>query len=207
MNRKKWVYPFYNILHPIEGVEEMHYYRRQSLPIAIVIFLFYMFVDIFAVWFTGPQFDIQSRDDINLLKIFALKIAPILLWAIANWAMCVLNEGKAKFVEIITITMYAFVPYIITKYVYIILSNFLLVEEGTFITWMVFVGIGLSVIIMATELMYYHEYSLSKVVGSSLLTVVGMVIILFLAFLLFTLFQQIITTVLTVYNEISIRLK
>lgn len=206
MNRSKWSYPFYNIIHPFAGVEEMHYYRKQSLLIAGIIFLFYMFSDVFSIWFLGAQFDIRDKETVNLLKTFLVKFLPLLLWSVSNWGFCILSDGKAKFLDIFTITLYALVPYTISQYIYTILSNFLLREEGIFLTWIVVIGVGLSVLLLVTQLMNYQEYTLSKVIWSSLLTLVGIVLIVFIAFLLFALLQQIFTTVLSIYNEIVLRI-
>lgn len=206
MNRSKWSYPFYNIFHPFAGVEEMHYYRRQSLPIAVIIFFFYMFADVFGVWFLGAQFDICDKESVNLLKTFLIKFIPLLLWSVSNWGFCILSDGKAKFREIFTVTLYALLPYTIAQYVYTVLSNFLLREEGIFLSWIVAVGIGLSILLLITQLMNYQEYTFSKVIWSSFLTLLGMVLIVFIGFLLFALLQQIFTTVLTIYNEIILRI-
>ena len=205
MNRSKWIYPLYNILHPIEGVEEMHYYKKHSIVAATVIFFFYMFSDVFRIWFLGPQFDITSTDDIYLLRIFAVKSVPIVLWSISNWGFCILNDGKAKFTEIITITVYSLLPYTITHYLYTVFSNFLLREEKIFLEWLVLIGIALSITLLVTQLMNYQEYTFGKVLWLSFLTVLGMAIIIFICFLLFALIQQIITTVFTIYTEASLR--
>lgn len=206
MRRNKWAYPFYNILHPFAGVEEMHYYRRQSVAVAVVIFAFYMLAEVFSVWFTGAQFAIRDRESVNLIKTFLVKFLPLLLWSVSNWGFCILSDGKAKFSEIFTVTLYALLPYTIAQYIYTVLSNFLLQSEGVFLTWLLVVGVGLSVVLLITQLMNYQEYTLSKVLWSSLLTLVGMVLIVFVGFLLFALLQQIFTTVLTVYNEIILRM-
>lgn len=206
MKRSKWSYPFYNILHPFAGVEEMHYYRRQSVLIAVIIFLFYMFSDVFDVWFLGAQFDIRDKESVNLLKTFLIKLTPLLLWSVSNWGFCILSDGKASFKEIFTVTLYALLPYTVSRYVYTVLSNFFLQEEGIFLKWIVVIGVGLSILLLATQLMNYQEYTLSKVIWSSFLTLLGMVLIVFVGFLLFALLQQIFTTVLTVYNEIVLRI-
>lgn len=206
MRRNKWTYPFYNIFHPFAGVEEMHYYRKQSVTVAVIIFVFYMLAEVFAVWFTGAQFAIRDRESVNLLKTFLVKFLPLLLWSVSNWGFCILSDGKAKFLEIFTITLYALLPYTIAQYIYTVLSNFLLQSEGVFLTWLLVIGVGLSAVLLITQLMNYQEYTFSKVLWSSFLTIVGMLLIVFVGFLLFALLQQIFTTVLTVYNEIILRI-
>jgi hypothetical protein len=51
-------------------------------------------------------------------------------------------------------------------------------------------------------LMGIHEYSVSKTIATIGLTIVSVAIILFCCLLLLTVFQRVIDTVLSIYNEI-----
>ena len=84
--------------------------------------------------------------------------------------------------------------------------NLLLEHEGTFMTWVVAVGMLYSVLLMLGALSVIHEYTIGKVLWSCLLTLAFMVIILFVCVLLFSLFQQVIGFFEDLYTEIRFRL-
>lgn len=203
----KYKYPFYIIFHPFEGFSELSYYKTTSLVLSIVIFLALVFLDVFNRQLTGLQFNMADRDKVNIAMPLVSRFALLILWTLSNWSICVLMDGKAKFSEIWIITNYALIPFIIVGYVNVILSNFLTAEEGVFLT--IFTGFSIlwSIILIIAAFINFHEYNFSKTLRSLFLTIIGMLIIIFLLFLLYSLFQQISQTIITVFNEIVLRLR
>ena len=55
--------------------------------------------------------------------------------------------------------------------------------------------------------MIFHEFEMSKTILSLIITAIGMLLIVFLTFLLYSLYQQVSETLLTVFNEIMFRAK
>ncbi|HCA30835.1 MAG TPA: hypothetical protein DEP23_15415 [Ruminococcaceae bacterium] len=69
------------------------------------------------------------------------------------------------------------------------------------------VGILWSLTMLLSGIMIFHEYELGKTILSLIITLIGMLLIIFLVFLLYSLFQQLTSTIMTLMNEISFRVR
>ena len=107
--------------------------------------------------------------------------------------------------NIFCVSAYALLPYLFSEVIVIIASNFLLRTEGGFITFFRYLGIVWSVVLMISAMKTVHQYSIPKTLVAMLFTIVAMVIILFLAVLLLTLFQQVFVFGYSVYTELMYR--
>ena len=87
----------------------------------------------------------------------------------------------------------------------IIMSNVLTADEGVFITWVRMIGILWSAFLLFTGMMTLHNYSGSRTVFSVIITLIGMVIIVFLIVLAFSLVQQMIAFIMTIVRELQFR--
>ena len=101
---------------------------------------------------------------------------------------------------------YTLVPYTIFALLHIFLTNFANAEVGAFLVALRVIGYLWSGMILIVGLYYVHQFSFGGLLLNLLLTVIGVAIILFLLLLGYSLLQQIITFVVTIYNEIVFRL-
>ena len=107
--------------------------------------------------------------------------------------------------NIFCVSAYALVPYLISEVIIIIASNVLLKNEAGFINFFRYLGLAWSVILMISAMKTVHQYSLPKTIVAMIFTVVAMAIILFLAVLLLTLFQQVFVFGYAIYTELMYR--
>ena len=78
-------------------------------------------------------------------------------------------------------------------------------EERAFLMVIQAVGLLWSAWLLLSALKVIHDYSLTKTVMSLLLTVFGMLFVVFLAVLFFSLLQQVWSLVRSIYNELLYR--
>ncbi len=97
-------------------------------------------------------------------------------------------------------------PYTIFALLHIFLTNFANAEVGAFLVALRVIGYLWSGMILIVGMYYVHQFSFGGLLLNLLLTVIGVAIILFLLLLGYSLLQQIITFVVTIYNEIVFRL-
>ena len=102
---------------------------------------------------------------------------------------------------------YALVPYIFCTFVAVFLSNFLVQAEGIWVYFIQYVGLGWSLVLMIQAMRAVHQYTFGKTLLSMVMTIVAMLIILFLAILLLSLFQQLYVFVYSIYTEIAYRIR
>lgn len=192
------------VRHPISGYEDLRLKNGGSVLWGFSLVLAVGISMVFRIRCTGFRFNDYSQD-VNLLVVFAGAVVLILLFTVANWALCVLFESEAHYREIFICTAYSFVPFILSVVVSTLLSHFLCVDEGMILTLINAIGILWTVILFFFGMKEMHQYTATKTVWSLLLTLVGVVLLLFLLFMATSLVQQIISFIKTLYTEISYR--
>ena len=203
----KYKYIPYVLFHPLEGFDEMRHKKTGSVFWSIIIFIAFALSIAFKQRYIGKQFQFIDETSVNLQLVFFCTLGLTLTIAIANWAISVLLDGKAKLKDIWIIINYSLIPYTAFSYLYIIISNVATIEEGVLLNIVLYFGILWSTVLIIRSLMVFQEFSFSKTLASILLTAIGEIIILFLAVLIFSLFQQFFSTVSTIFYEITFRLK
>jgi hypothetical protein len=132
-------------------------------------------------------------------------LLPILLWVVANWSLTTLMDGKGRMIDIYMAIAYALAPFVIINAVMILLSQFITFEEGA-IYWVLagFTAIWTGILILA-GMMMIHDYSITKTLLSSLLTIVGMGIMVFIFVVFFSLISDAVAYFVSLYKEILFR--
>jgi hypothetical protein len=98
------------------------------------------------------------------------------------------------------------VPLILSMVLNTILSNVLLPTESAFYLVVEWLGILWSVIMLLSGMRVVHQYSVPKTLIAVIFTVVAMLIMIFIAVLLMTLFQQVFIFGYSIYTEIQYRI-
>lgn len=192
---------------PPSGFERLHTKKSTSMPIAIGCLALFAALNFFEIQFTGKQFSMVNINEINLFwRIFSY-VLIVVVWTLANWCICVLINGKATMKEIFIFSCYSLVPYTVASYIKIILTNFLIREEEMFLVCLVLVGFIWSLVMMIQAFVYFHEFEGSEIIKAFVLTLIGMAVIAILAFLVYMLMQQLISTVIIVVNEIQFNIR
>ena len=104
-----------------------------------------------------------------------------------------------------TVTSYALIPYILSIFINILLSNMLVKNEAVFLGIISGIGLLWSAGILFIGMMTVHQYSVSKTLLSFIVTIAGMLVIVFLIVLLITLFMQLFTFIESIVWEVSVR--
>lgn len=196
----------YILRHPIEGYEEMKYKHGGNPLIAFGILAIWFILMIFDYTSKGFAYNSNKTGQINIGIILLSTVFIVALWVVANWSLCTLLDGEGKMYQIFIHSTYALVPYIATVGVSVILSNFLTLDEGAFITWITLFGLMWSGFLLYCAMMTLHNYSGGKTFLCMFLTVVAMIVIAFLIILAFTLVQQFISFAVTIWRELSFRM-
>ena len=83
----------------------------------------------------------------------------------------------------------------------------LIKDESIWITAVSWLGLGWSVVLMVQAMRAAHQYSFGKTLVSMVGTIIVMLLILFLAVLLISLFQQLYVFIYQIYTEILYRIR
>ncbi len=199
---KKWKYPFYNLLHPSDGMSEMRYNKKESLPLAI-LFAFLWYVSAVVIrQYEDYIFNNTNKNNINIFMILATTIGILLIGCLANWAITTLVDGKGTFRNIFIYASYALIPTTIATFLVTFLSHYMVQNEVVFVNVILFVGAAWTAVLMFLGMMTVHMFSTKKALLMVLLTAVGMLLIIFLIMLLAVLYSQVSTFVTTIMYEL-----
>ena len=116
-----------------------------------------------------------------------------------------LMDGEGKMRDIIIFTGYSLVPLWLIQFPLIGMSHMITAEEGTFYYVFTTISYLWTGALLLAGMMVTHQYSVKKTLFTTLLTIIGMAILLFIGLLFFSVIQQIATFVMTIYKEVRFR--
>lgn len=199
-------YALYLVVHPFDAFWDLKHEKRGSVPAATVILTAVTLTYVFVRQYTGFVFNARNLKELNVLTEAVSILLPFGLWCSVNWALTTLMEGKGTFRDVYIASAYALTPLVLINVPATVLSHFLTVQEGAFYYFLVITGVVWTGGLLFFGTMVTHDYDGRKTVLTSLAVIVGIVIVLFLGLLLFTLVDQLISFVRDIYTELVFRL-
>jgi len=214
LNNKEWwqhlgktlKYSLYVCTHPLDGFWDLTHEKRGSIGAANVIIGLAVVIEILRLTLTNFQFITINMEFFNSVIVALRILLPIGLWTVANWSLTTLMDGKGRMFEIYMSVCYAFTPYVIINAVMILLSQFITFDEGAIYKVLASFAILWTGLLILAGMMMVHDYSLAKTLFSSLLTVVGMGVMVFIFVIFFGLISDAVSYFVSLYKEILFRL-
>jgi hypothetical protein len=201
----KYKYPFHILLHPVDGYQELKYNKKGSFSFALAIVLFWYITAVSVKQIQEFAFNSTRPGHLNIFIVAATTILVYFMVVVSNWCFSTLMDGKGTFKEICVVCSYALLPMIIASWIRIVLSQFLVVEEGVFIQYIDYIAYIWTGILLFLALSTVHEFTFPKTIEVIALTILGMLAILFLCVLIYTLYQQIAMFCINIFYEIIFR--
>jgi hypothetical protein len=198
-------YSLYTSIHPLDGFWDLTHEKRGSLAAANVIVAFAILVDVLRLTLTSFQFVTVNMEYFNAAIVMMRIILPVFLWVVANWALTTLMDGKGRMIDIYMAVAYALAPSVIINTVMIVLSRLITFDEGAIYWVLAGFSVMWTAILLLAGMMMVHDYSLTKTVLSSLLTIVGMGVMVFIFVVFFSLISDAAAYFVSLYKEILFR--
>jgi hypothetical protein len=156
---------------------------------------------------TGFRFNYNDVDMMNIGLLFLTTVPVFVVGVVSNWGVCTLMNGKGKMKDIWIAGSYCLIPYIVSSFLYTLLSHFFVLSEEIFLNWILWIGIIWSACVLLGVLSGIHDYSFKGTIGSVFLTVIAMLIVAFLILLVVSLLQQAFAFVSSIVNELIYRIR
>lgn len=201
----KYGMEFYVLTHPIDGFSQFKTRKLPSFRVSAIIAFLWLVTSILEFNYTGFAFSINRSVDFNMPVTLLLTVGIYVMFCISNWAICTLIDGKGTMKDIFATTAYSLIPYIITKGIAIVLTNVLVPTESVFITIITTIGLLWTAAVLILGMLTIHEFSLGKTLWSLILTILGMIAMILLAILLYSLMKQMFSFFVSIYKEITFR--
>ena len=202
---KKIIWPFRVLTHPVQAFNEIKYEKRGSIFLSIVVLFLWFISNIFQFLERGFIFNRNRVEDLKALDQFMSSAMIIILWCIANWAICTLLNGEGWFREIWVCNCYAVMPQVITIIPMTLISKVLVSDEAAFVTIITSAVFAWMVLLMYLANTIVHQYSGWMSLWSMFLTLLGVLILLLLGVLVFSLFLEIWNFAKSIYDEMILR--
>ena len=194
----------YIMFHPFDGFWDMQHEKKGHMSSALIIYGALAVSMVLKEQFTGFAFGGTGK--FNLISVVGMVVLPAFLWCLCNWSVTTLFDGDGSPKAIIMATAYALVPFTLFQIPIAILTNLLSGEEASIITVLNIIAIAWSVFLIFCGMLTIHQYTGGQTILTIIVTVLGMFLLLFLVVLLYNLLQQLIIFVISIYNEIVIRM-
>lgn len=203
---KQLRYTTHVMFHPFDGFWDLKHEHRGSMKAAIVLIAMLVINSILGTQFTGflynPYYDGVS---LNVFSELTSVVGTFLLWCVSNWALTTLMDGEGSFKDIVMVSAYAMAPLFLIGIPLTFISNVMPLDYEAFYNIIDSISVLWSGFLMLSGLMVVHQYSLGKTLLTAVLIVVGMAVIVFLGLLFFNLISQLISFVVEIYWELSLR--
>lgn len=191
------------MIHPSNNFTDIKEKGLGSVGLSILLLIIYYSVTVLKTIAGGFLFSKYDPSSFNSILVLVRSAGLVVLWIVANWLVCTLLGGKGKLKEIIIVTCYSLQPLILEGILYIILSNMLLPVEAGFLSIMTTISLIYGGLMLIMGMLKIHDYSMGKFLWTTILTVLGMAVIIFLLIMLIILVQQFGAFIVTLVTEIS----
>ena len=205
IKNEKWSTAARVMFHPFEVFNDIKYKQKGSTLIATILFFSFYVVSILGKEYGGFMYSLPGKSGIEAFYTLLGTAGIAILFAIVNWAMSTLFEGKGKFSEIYIATAYSLIPLIIYKLVYIVGTHFTIPGEVNLLTYIAVICYIATAWLLIIGQIIVNDYSLWKTLAVGILTLLGMIIIGILIFAMVILTQNIIGFAVSVFNEAFLR--
>ena len=201
-DRQKIYWPFHILTHPFAGISDVKYENKGSVPAAVLVLIFYFITNVLCYFNTGFIFNMNKTDEFNIVTELLSSSLLVILWTVANWSVSTLMDGEGKFREIFIVSSYAVVPKVLANVLILLFSNFMVYNESVFLTAINTAGSLWMGFLMLIGVLIVHQYTLLKTIACSLVTLFGIMAILFMAILFIGIIQQMVGFVDTISVEL-----
>lgn len=198
-------YSLYVLTHPFDGFWDLTHEKRGSIAAANTLLILTFMTNLWNLRFESFLFNDTRWERINIWSQIAGILAPLLLYVVANWCLTTLFDGKGRMKDVYMGMCYSLTPYILIVNPVTIISNVLTKEEGAFLAYFEIIALVWAGAWILISVMQIHDYSLMKAILAIAFSVVGMMIIVFLIMLFFSLVSDAIAFFVSVGKELIFR--
>ena len=198
--------PFLLLTHPVETMEDLKIKKNGSTVYATLLLIAFSVSAIIKEVATGFIYSTLRLKDFNVLVVLCTSGVLVLLFVVANWALCTLLNGEGRLVDIYVVACYSLTPLILANIISAVFSRVLIENEFVFVSILAVCADMWFVGLLFYGIMVIHNYSFTSTLFNLIMSIVAMIVIFFLIFLFVVLMQQLYTFILTIITECRMRL-
>lgn len=198
-------YALHCIVSPFDGFWDLTHEKRGSMGAANFLVIMTVLTGIWKYRYTSFVFIRVQWEYFNVILNTCTFLLPFFIWVISNWCLTTLFDGKGTLKDIYMGSAYALTPYILIQLPMIVFSNYITWEEGAFYSYFLSFSLIWCGFLFLASVMQIHDFSFGKALLSIISIIVGMLVIIFLMLLFFSLLSDAISYFISLYKEVSYR--
>lgn len=193
----------YCMFHPFKGFNDIKREGKGSLKAAISILGLLCIGTVFLSSMKGYIFGGKAMP--NLLLECVKILLPVFFFCALNWCVTTLFDGEGKIKEIFISCCYSLWPLVISRIPLLLLSNVLTAEEaGFYYAFETFVYVYTVFLVLVGNLTV-QNFSMGKTIKMAFATVLGIAIVIFIIFLFFNLWYEVVAWISQMIKELRFR--
>lgn len=192
-------------IHPFNVFGEIKEKKTGSLKISFGLTVLFFVGEVLEATASGFLFRTESPTQYSIFDSLIKTLGLLGLWVVCNWLICSLFEGKGTLQEVFIATAYSVMPIILYKYVYVIFSHILPYSGMEFLFGLKQILLLYTAFILIIAIMKIHEFEFGKFILSTVITICGMILVVFVLFMMMILLKQFANFVTSIYMEIVYR--
>ena len=195
------------LTHPLDGFWDMKYEKRGRGYIAAFGILLMIISGVFTGEVAGFLFNMTKFVPVNVFFEAEKVLVIFIVFVIGNWSVTTLLDGKGTFKDIALTFGYACFPIGLIQIPTALLTNLFTYREGVYVN-LLYNGAWLwFFVLLFLGIMTIHQYTVFKMVLTTVVTVVAMAVIVFVYLLFFSLLTQMGTFIMAIVKEITFRMR
>ncbi len=203
--KEEVLYAFHVIFHPFDGYWDLKHEKRGSLRAALTILA--ATVAVFAYQAVGQAYLFSPNSGMaSIFMQLAGLLVPLLLYCAGNWCLTTLFEGEGSFKDIFIASCYSLTPIILLLPLSTLLTHVLTNNEAGFITLIVGICYVWLFLLLFFGTMTTHDFTLGKNLLMTILTIICMMVIMFVAILFSSLLVKMFSFVSNIVTELEYRM-
>ena len=174
-------YSRHTAFHPFDGFWDLKREKRGSLTAAHILTALFLLAYALRAQFSGYLFTGVPYEKIDSIFELIKVVLPLGLWVVSNWCFTTLMNGEGTLKDIYIATAYALRPYIVTAVPLCLLSHCLSLDEMFICTTLSSIVTLWTLALLFFGMMTTHDYSLGRGIVVTVLSLIGICLIFFIA--------------------------
>ncbi len=187
------------IKHPLDG----YYYikRKERVSVKTASIIYFLIGILFVMHYEVTNVIFLENTNVNILYELVILGSVLILWIVANYFICLINDGEGSFKNVYVSTAMSFTPALFVFPVIILLSNVLTYQEAVFYNvplTFTLIWISIYFFFMIKEI---HNYEVGETVNIIFKSMFTMLIMGIFIFVVYSLNSQMFTVSTEIVRE------
>ncbi|MBE6779640.1 MAG: hypothetical protein E7545_01540 [Ruminococcaceae bacterium] len=195
----------YIMTHPFDGFWDLKWENKGTVSGATFLLASAFLIRIISERLTPFLFSNKNLTQTNTLISTCSLLIIFVLWIVSSWCLTTLFDGKGNMKDIYIYSCYCLTPYVLFTLPVLIAGQFLTLEMAALYTSLQAIIIVYCLFLLVAGTISVHQFTLARTVVMLIVSILGIVLMMFLIILCSGLIQNIVDFITQVFKEISLR--